>query len=117
RLEPRKREELRDVFGEKTPGLQLVVQVPREDDYSKLVRLLLAICDVQAVERTSPSGVEILIVGEPTRAEVSAVANRLISDDEVLAVDPAWENGVRGLMQLFVLDRIKRARQLRVRKS
>ncbi|MBR0749950.1 hypothetical protein JQ582_39175 [Bradyrhizobium japonicum] len=117
RLEPRKPDELQDVFGEKTPGLQLVVRVPREDDYSKLVRLLLAICDVQAVERTSAAGVEILIIGEPTRDEVRAVANRLISDDEILAVEPAWERGVRGLMQLFVLDRIERARQLRVRKS
>lgn len=117
RLEPRRPEELQNVFGDQMPGLHLVVQVPREDDYSKLVRLLLAICDIQALERASASGVEILIIGEPTRAEVSAVANRLISDNEILAVEPAWESGVRGLMQLFVLDRIERARQLRVRKS
>lgn len=117
RLEPRKREELEDIFGAKLPELQLVVQTPREDDYSQLVRLLIAICDIQAVERMTTAGVEIWIVGAPTRAEVRAVANRIITDAEAIAVDPTWEEGVRGLMQLFVLDRIERARQLRVRKS
>jgi uridine kinase len=91
-------------------SLRLIVRARAGRDFDRLARLLVSLCGIQAIERRLETGeVELLIEDEPTAEDIAAAARRLAPGlEELLAVEPHWEGGLRGVLQLVVLDQINR---------
>ncbi|MDQ3188956.1 MAG: glycosyltransferase 87 family protein, partial [Pseudomonadota bacterium] len=112
RLEPRRRSTIE--AGSQTmtdPPLRLTVTARPGEDFDHLVRTLASLCGIQAIERPLDSGdTEIAIEGEPTSDDIAAASRRLAPHlKDLLQVHPQWEGGLKGVIQLVVLDQIDRA--------
>ena len=112
RLEPRHRSSLKD-YSRKLfdPPLRLIVTAPRGEQFGELTRVLTALCGIQAIEWPLATGeTEVFLEGEPTAEDVATAARRLAPGlREFLAADPIWEPGLKGIIQLVVLDQLDRA--------
>lgn len=112
RLEPRHRSAIADYSRTSAePPLRLIVIARPGEDFDHLTRILASLCGIQAIEQVLDSGdTEIMIEGEPTSEDIAAVGRRLAPHlQDLLEVEPKWEAGLKGVIQLVVLDQIDRA--------
>lgn len=116
RLEPRHRSALDDYSRpvSETP-LRMIISVRPGEEFDRMVRHLVSRCGIQAIEQPQESGnTEILIEGEATAGDIAKVAELLAPElSELLAVNPRWESGLKGVLQLILLDQIARAARRR----
>lgn len=94
------------------PRLKLIVRSRRSFNEQTLKRVLIGVCGLHVDMSTNNevSEVEISIEGD-TSAEDIRMAAQLICPQifEFLALQPQWQNGVLGLMQLVTLSHINQA--------
>ena len=74
--------------------------------YENLIRILIGVCgmriDIEYMH--SPGTVELTMEGDVHREEMDMAAKLLVPNcDQLLALEPQWEDGMTGLMQLIVL--------------
>ncbi|MCC6212779.1 MAG: uridine kinase [Burkholderiales bacterium] len=85
--------------------------------YEDLVRILVSICGlrVDLEEEGADGSVALAIEGEVAHEDIALAARELLPElGELLDVEPAWEGGMRGLMQLVVLTHITQALRARL---
>lgn len=112
RLEPRRRSSVEGSARELSdPPLRLIVTAPRGEQFGELTRVLAGLCGIQAIERPLGTGeTEVFLEGEPTAEDVAAAARRLAPGlHELMAARPKWDPGLKGIIQLVVLDQLDRA--------
>jgi len=112
RLQPRHPSVLADLDGTISDArLRMVVIAAPGENFDQLARLLTSLCGMQVIEAPLDDGrTEIVIEGEPTAEDVGAAAQRLAGDArELLDLEPHWRPGLRGVMQIIVLDQIQKA--------
>lgn len=85
--------------------LQLRMTLRNSMYHEQLIRLLISGCgltvDHDIDEETS--AIELLVSGEVSAQNLGAVANRLVGQsEELLDVEPNWQDGMIGVMQLVV---------------
>ena len=85
--------------------LQLRMTLRNSMYHEQLIRLLISGCgltvDHDIDEETS--AIELLVSGEVSAQNLGAIANRLVSQsEELLDVEPNWQDGMIGVMQLVV---------------
>lgn len=116
RLESRHPSVLSDLDAELSEAkLRLVVFAAPGEDFDKLSRLLTSLCGMKVIEAPLDDGrTEIAIEGEPTAEDIGAAVRRLAAGArELLDLKPVWRPGLRGVMQLIVLDQLQKARSRR----
>lgn len=91
-----------------TLRMGLAVESRTTDDLSNLLRVLVSIAGLEAIEERGPRGsLRLVIEGEPSVADIASAARALTPDMfDFLALTPAWSGGLTGIMQLVVLDRL-----------
>jgi uridine kinase len=111
RLEPRHGITAESYSRVAEPSLRLIVISRAGEDFAHLTRILVSLCGIQATERPLDCGdTEIVIEGEPTSADIAAAARHVAPHlRDLLEINPAWEPGLKGVMQLVLLDQIDRA--------
>jgi hypothetical protein len=89
--------------------MRLVVEAAPGISFDRVVRALVTICGVYAVETPRPSGATRLRVeGEPSAADVEAAAHRLAPHaQDFLRAAPGWREGLSGVLQLIMLDQLE----------
>ncbi len=115
RLEPRDRNVLAHAPRIDRVGLRLVVEARAGISMEGVTRELVSIAGMQAILLPRASGASRLIVeGEPDTHDVATIAHRLAPEVcELLASAPAWEPGLKGVMQLVMLDQLEQIRHHR----
>jgi uridine kinase len=115
RLEARHRALLdSEALSEALP-LRLIASVRPGESLTAVARLLAGLCGMQVIERMGETGwTEVMIDGDLTAEDIRAAARRLApAMTEILDLEPQWEGGMLGVMQLIVLDRIEGVRRRR----
>ncbi len=103
---------VRDPGSDETPRFKLVVRTRQELNERSLQRVLVGVCGLHVDLNVIEDGgmVEITMEGDVDADDVAMAAAmlcpRLI---DFLDVEPAWESGVLGLMQLITLSHINQA--------
>ena len=86
--------------------LQLGISLKRSLYHEQLIRLLISGCGL-TVEHDlddTNSSIELLVNGDVHGDDLNTVAKRLIlQSEELLDVEPVWQDGMVGVMQLVVL--------------
>jgi len=86
--------------------LQLGISLRRSLYHEQLIRLLISGCGL-TVEHDlddTNSSIELIVNGDVYANNLTAVAKRLImQSEELLDVEPVWQDGMVGVMQLVVL--------------
>jgi len=115
RLEPRHPSMLEDITRTGDIPLRLNVTAKPGHSFDHLARLLTSLCGMQVIEAPLEKGyVQLLVEGDARVEDIAAVARRLAPEMiPILAVSPAWEPGLKGVIQLIVLDQIERVRRRR----
>jgi uridine kinase len=86
--------------------LQLRLSLRRSLYHEQLVCLLVGGCGLQVVEDLDDvnSSIELLVSGIAHADDLGAVARRLIpQSEELLDIEPTWQDGMIGVMQLVVM--------------
>jgi uridine kinase len=104
-LEPTNPEHL-DIQRDTSPALHLRVLIRQALYWDRLVRVLIGLCglhvDMDVLE--SSNGVSLMIDGEIGREDIALAASQLIPQvEELLAIEPQWEDNMMGIMQLITL--------------
>lgn len=109
-----------DAASMEAPGpLKLSVRWRDATDFADLARCLIGLCGVRLDQH--PPGmdgfVEFDVEGEIDADDIRLIIRKLAPEaDDLLGPEPAWENGLLGVMQLIVIIHlIRRTRQRRVR--
>ncbi|MGL4542430.1 MAG: hypothetical protein ACRCUI_07970, partial [Polymorphobacter sp.] len=116
RLEPRHPSAIADTVPALDAAmLRLVVTLAPGRNFERPARLLTSLSGMQVIETTLPDGCTmILIEGEPTAADIGAVARRVAPELAwFLAVAPHWLPGLSGVMQIILLTEFDRSRRHR----
>jgi len=97
---------------EKDLHLKLSIKSRQEFNELSLRRILIGVCglnvDMEVNEETSD--IELIIEGNTDAREIGQAVKMLCPNIfEFLSLDPKWEDGVLGLMQLIVLSHINQA--------
>lgn len=101
-----------DLDAESVPVLSdvhLVVRLNESVYYTKLVRLLISLCGAEVELRfpddpAEAGAVELEIAADPTDDDIACLATALIPRlDEITSLNPRWQAGTLGLMQLIVV--------------
>ena len=97
---------------EKNLHLKLSIKSRQEFNELSLRRILIGVCglnvDMEVNEETSD--IELIIEGETNANQIKQAVKMLCPNIfEFLSLDPKWEDGVLGLMQLIVLSHINQA--------
>ena len=113
RLLPRHPDRLEHATGD-VPK-RLVIDGAPGTSFDPVVRALVAIADIFAVELPKEAGgVELIVEGEPAPADIAAASRQLASrPDELMREEPIWEGGTLGVMQLVMLHMIEQTRYRR----
>ncbi len=86
--------------------LQLGISLRRSLYHEHLIRLLISGCGL-TVEHDlddTNSSIELLVNGDVYADDLTAVAKRLVlQSEELLDIEPVWQDGMIGVMQLVVL--------------
>jgi len=86
--------------------LQLAISLRHSLYHEQLIRLLISGCGL-TVEHDldhENSSIELLVTGDVYAEDLAAVATQLIvQSEELLDVEPVWQDGMVGVMQLVVL--------------
>jgi uridine kinase len=98
--------------------LKLVALIRGSTFHEKLARILIGICglhiDVQPSEDSRD--VEISIEGDVAAEDIALSANTLVPGmQEMLDIQPKWEHGMSGIMQLLVLVQIEESLKSRMK--
>lgn len=114
-LGPRRPESLDTTRTDKMPELALRVRAEPGIVLDDLARQLVAVCGIQAVVATRPSGAsELLVAGEPSRRDVATVGARIAPEMTRLQLSaPNWDEGLRGVIQLLMLDQLEQVHRRR----
>jgi len=100
-------EYLRDIAYEGTIPLRLKIRLRTVIRSDQLVRVLTALCRIQAdiVPTSAKSSIEMYIEGDEFHPEDAQTVARLLVPhiDELLDVEPKWQSGMTGVMQIVVL--------------
>lgn len=113
RLEPRRPEAIEGsqaVGADSRPvPLRLIVEAVPGIVFNRLARTLVALCGVQAIEVPRPSGATRLIIeGDPAPEDIVASARRIApAMCAMVRRAPEWQDGLRGIMQLIMLDQLE----------
>ena len=94
------------------PRLKLVVQSRHGFNELSLKRVLIGVCGLHVDMNTNHDGseVELSIEGETTAEDIKMAALLICPQIfEFLDLEPQWQNGVLGLMQLITLSHINQA--------
>lgn len=105
-LEPVRPEQLNDETPTGEILLQLRISLRRSLYHEHLIRLLVNRSGTQVEHDldTDRSSIELLVSGDISGEDLSIIAGRLIpQSDELLDVEPAWQDGMIGVMQLVVM--------------
>ncbi|MGY8731989.1 MAG: hypothetical protein ACKVK0_07620, partial [Pirellulales bacterium] len=106
RIEPVRAAQLSDGTGIEDVRLQIRISLRRSMYHEELIRLLISVCgvDVEHDLEESTSSLELLVGSEISAEDVQLVAQRLVpQSEELIDVEPSWQSGVTGVMQLVVL--------------
>lgn len=106
RIEPVRAAQLKDGTSIESIRLQLRVSLRQSMYHEQLIRLLISVCgvDVEHDLNEPTSSIELLIGSEILAEDLEITARRLVpQSEELLDVEPKWQPGVTGLMQLIVL--------------
>lgn len=114
-LEPRDRNVLEDARAVDEIPLRLSVRAIPGMTFDALVRVVVARCGVQAVELPlHAGGARLIVEGEPDAEDIAAAARALAPNVQELMRDaPGWQPGLRGVMQLVILDQLEQIRHRR----
>ena len=116
-LEPVNRADLERAGRPGDIRLRMHVRLKRGMYYEKLVRVLIGLCGLQ-VDMTmgdGSEGVELRIEGDISSEDLRLAGTKLVSHtEEFLAIEPHWENGMIGLMQLITLVEVAESLRARV---
>lgn len=115
RLEPRRPETVDATDDDRPVPLRLVVEAVPGVVFTALARTLVALCGVQAIEVPRPSGATRLIIeGDPGADDIIASAGRIApAMCAMLRRAPLWQAGLRGIMQLILLDQLEQIHRRR----
>ena len=97
--------------------LKLFVHSRHGADEESLVRVLVGVCGlhVDMALCSDNSVVELTIEGESSPEDIELAARELFPElSELLDINPRWEEGVKGLMQLVILSQINQALRRRL---
>ena len=104
--EPVRPAQLKDTTSTAPIRLQLRISLRDSLYHERLVRLLIGGCGL-SVDRDlddATSAIELLVSGDVSGEDLGAVAVQLIpQSDELLDVEPIWQDGMIGVMQLVVI--------------
>ena len=108
RLMPTHPDRLDPMAGKPVPMKLLVDAVPGVS-FADVTRGLVGIAGIQAAELPLASNRSRLVVeGDPSPADIAAVARRIIFlAHDLMRDEPAWEGGLMGVMQLIMLHQIE----------
>lgn len=97
--------------------LKLNVRAKHSGYEERLVRVLVGVCGLHVDMQVSGSGnpVDMTIEGECSAEDVAMAARYLMPHfDDLLDIEPKWESGVKGLMQVVVLCHLDQALRKRL---
>lgn len=97
--------------------LKLSVHALQGMHYEDLVRVLIGVCGlhVDISQESADGAVDLTIEGETDSDDIALAARELLPQlNELLDITPAWQGGMLGLMQLFVLTHITQALRARL---
>jgi len=106
RVEPTRAAQLSDGTSIENIRLQLRISLRDSLYHEELIRLLIGVCGVNPEHDLDESNtsIEILVGSEVAAEDLALVARRLVPQSyELLDVEPEWQSGVTGVMQLVVL--------------
>jgi len=106
RVEPARAAQLSDGTDIENIRLQLRISLRDSLYHEELIRLLIGVCGVNIEHDMDESNtsIEILVGSEVIAEDLQLVARRLVpQSDELLDVEPEWQSGATGVMQLIVL--------------
>ena len=86
--------------------LQLRMSLRNSLYHEQLIRLLISGCGLNVDHDIDDetSSIELLVSGEVSAEDLGAIAKRLVGQsEELLDVDPDWQDGMIGVMQLVVM--------------
>ena len=86
--------------------LQLRMSLRNSLYHEQLIRLLVSGCGLTVDHDIDDetSSIELVVSGEASAKDLGAIAKRLIGQsEELLDVDPGWQDGMIGVMQLVVM--------------
>lgn len=97
-------------------GLRLRATFRRGVDTDSLTRLLIALCGLDVSQLTlANGGAELLISGNPSVNDIRVAAQSLAPAFlDQLALQPEWQGGMTGIMQLIILRELSRVARKRV---
>ena len=97
--------------GDLQRSLRLRVTSTSDTTFEPLVKLLVGLCGIDAIEsRNSRNQVTLAVSGHPSRRDIAVTARQLAPEmRDLLALEPQWEDGLRGVVQLIVLSAVARA--------
>jgi uridine kinase len=105
-IEPVRPAQLKDESSTSPIHLQLRILLRDSLYHERLVRLLIGGCGLSVdhdLDDTT-SAIEILVSGEVSGEDLSSVAAQLIPQcEELLDIEPEWQDGMIGVMQLVVM--------------
>jgi len=115
RLEPRSPERLAGAERIDQVGLRLRVQSAPGIGMETLVRVLVAFGNLHAVLSVRTSGAtELVVEGDPSAQDVAVMGRRVAPQTfELLRAEPDWEKGLKGVMQVIMLDQLEQIRRRR----
>ena len=99
---------LEDIDSNKIPPLKLIVKTRHGLNEIALNRVLVGVCGLHVdIILSDDGGVNITIEGETSAADIALSAKMLCPHlIEFLDLNPKWQDGVLGLMQLITLSHI-----------
>jgi len=99
------------------PRLRLRVLLRQGSHYEQLVRVLIGVCgmhvEVLAGDATQP--VDITLEGDVDADDIAMAARELVPHlDDLICLEPIWQPGTGGLMQLFIVLKLSHALRRRL---
>jgi uridine kinase len=97
--------------------LKLNVRARHSGHEERLVRVLIGVCGLHVDMQVGSGGnsVDVTIEGECSAQDVAMAARYLMPHfDDLLDIEPKWEEGVKGLMQIVVLCHLDQALRKRL---
>jgi uridine kinase len=104
-----------------TPGrvrLKLMARIRASTSHERVARILIGVCglhlDIQPSEESGD--VEMTIEGDVAADDIALAARSLVPGlQEMLDIEPQWEHGMSGIMQLLVLIQIEESLKNRIK--
>lgn len=89
------------------PKTKLKVSIGKEAVNEKLIRCFVSLCNAHIDVSELVNKNEITIDGDFTAEDVAIIAGKVIENlEDIAALEPKWESGILGVMQLFALSLI-----------